>query len=212
LRKATISFVMSVCPSARKNWAPTQRVCMKFCIWNFLKNLPRKLAVYSSLTRIKVTSHEDLCTFMINLTKFFLEWEMFQTKIAGKIKTRILCSITFFRKSCRLWDNVKKYGTAGQATDDNTIRRMRFACWITKVTNTHSEYEIPVVFSRQQWLRERASMLRLHVHCLPCYACQTICTRIGAPERVWRTMIKCADACIDSGGGHFERLLWTVTW
>jgi hypothetical protein len=25
----------------------------------------------------------------------------------------------FFRKSCRLWDNVEKYCTAGQATDDN---------------------------------------------------------------------------------------------
>jgi len=24
-----------------------------------------------------------------------------------------------FLKSCRLWDNVKKYGRAGQATDDN---------------------------------------------------------------------------------------------
>jgi hypothetical protein len=41
-------------------------------------------------------------------------------------------SITFSRKSYRLWDNVEKYGTARQATDDNIIRRMRFACLITK--------------------------------------------------------------------------------
>ena len=26
--------------------------------------------------------------------------------------------------------------------DDNMVRRMRFACWITKATDTHSEYEI----------------------------------------------------------------------
>ena len=39
-------------------------------------------------------------------------------------------------KQCRLRDNVEKYGRAGQATDDNIIRRMRFACWITKATNT----------------------------------------------------------------------------
>jgi len=46
---------------------------------------------------------------------------MFQTKVVEKIKTHILCSITFFRKTCRLWDNVeKKYCRAGQATDDNT--------------------------------------------------------------------------------------------
>jgi len=45
---------------------------------------------------------------------------MFQTKVVYKIKTHILCSVTFFsRKSCRLWDNVEKYGGAGQPTDDN---------------------------------------------------------------------------------------------
>jgi hypothetical protein len=55
-----------------------------------------------------------------NLAYIFLEWEMFQTKVVEKIKTHILCS--FSRKSRRLWDNVKQYGTAGQATDDNTHR------------------------------------------------------------------------------------------
>jgi len=28
-------------------------------------------------------------------------------KIVQKIQTHILCSETFFRKSCRLWDNVE---------------------------------------------------------------------------------------------------------
>ena len=37
---------------------------------------------------------------------------------------------------------------AGQATHDNTIRRMRFACRITKATNTHPEYVI-IVLTRQ---------------------------------------------------------------
>jgi hypothetical protein len=55
---------------------------------------------------------------------------------------------------------VEKYGTAGQATDENIIRRMRFACWINKATDTHSECVILVAFPRQQWLRERVSMLR----------------------------------------------------
>jgi len=45
---------------------------------------------------------------------------MFQTKVVEKIKTRILCSVTFFLKSCRLWDNVEKYCRAGQATYANT--------------------------------------------------------------------------------------------
>jgi hypothetical protein len=37
---------------------------------------------------------------------------------------------------------VEKYGTARQETDDNVTRRMHFACCITKVTDTHSGYEI----------------------------------------------------------------------
>jgi hypothetical protein len=30
------------------------------------------------------------------LAEFFLEWEMFQIKIVEKIRTHILCSVTFF--------------------------------------------------------------------------------------------------------------------
>jgi hypothetical protein len=88
---------------------------------------------------------------------------MFQTKLVEKIKTHILCSIILLRKSCRLWDNVEKCCRAGQATDNNITRRMRIACWITEATNTHSEYVILMAFPRQQWLRERASVLRLYV-------------------------------------------------
>ena len=52
------------------------------------------------------------------LAKFFLEWEMFQTKFVEKIKTHILSSVTFFRKSHRLWDNVEKYGGFIEAADN----------------------------------------------------------------------------------------------
>jgi hypothetical protein len=45
-----------------------------------------------------------------------------------------------------------------------TLWRMRIACWIPKATDTHSEYTILTAFPQQQWLRERASILRLYVH------------------------------------------------
>ena len=54
----------------------------------------------------------------------------------------------------------EKYGRARQATDDNIIRRTRFAFWITKATDPHSEYVILIVFPRQQLLCESASMFR----------------------------------------------------
>jgi hypothetical protein len=61
---------------------------------------------------------------------------------------------------------MEKYCGARQATDDNIIRRVRFPCWITKATNTHLEYVILIALPQQQRLRERATMLRLYVHCL----------------------------------------------
>jgi len=43
---------------------------------------------------------------------------MFQTKGVEKFKLQILGSITFFQKSCCLWDNVENYGTDRHATED----------------------------------------------------------------------------------------------
>jgi hypothetical protein len=40
--------------------------------------------------------------------RFILEWELFWIKIVDEIKTYILCPMTLFRKSYRLWDNVEK--------------------------------------------------------------------------------------------------------
>ena len=65
----------------------------------------------------------------------------------------------FFLKSHRLWDNVEKYCRTRQATDDIITWLMSFACWITKATDTHSEYVILIAFARSKWLRENSSML-----------------------------------------------------
>jgi hypothetical protein len=59
-----------------------------------------------------------------HLTQFFLEWEMFRTKIAEEIKTHISHSIKSYpppRKSCHLYDNVEKHCRAEQATDENIV-------------------------------------------------------------------------------------------
>jgi len=61
---------------------------------------------------------------------------MFQKNFVEKIKTHILFSITFSRKSCRLWDNVEKCGRAREATG-NWKRLVSFACWITMATDTN---------------------------------------------------------------------------
>jgi hypothetical protein len=69
---------------------------------------------------------------------------------------------------------LKKCGAAGQAADDNIIRRVRFACWINKATDTYSEYETRISFLRRKWLRERASIISLYVRCLGCCTVEKI--------------------------------------
>ena len=92
---------------------------------------------------------------------------MFSIKVVEKIKTHILCSITFFLKLSRLRDNVEKYGGAREVTDDNIIWRMRIACWIIKATGTHLECVTLIAFPRQQWFRARASVLCYRLPTLP---------------------------------------------
>jgi hypothetical protein len=86
----------------------------------------------------------------------------------GKHKNTRLCSVTFFRQTWHLWNNVENYGTVGRATDDNITWYIRFACWITKATNTHSESVILIAWQRQQRFCERLSMLRSTYFALVC--------------------------------------------
>jgi hypothetical protein len=160
LRKATISCVIPVRPSAR-NSAPTGRICMKFDIWVFSDNLSRRFKFHYNLTGTTCILREDVSTFMKISRWIIFRIRNILGKIVQKIRAHILCSLPFFQKSCQFWDNVEKYGGAREATDDNVTRRMRFGCWITKATNIHSEYVILIAFTRQQWLREISSMLRL---------------------------------------------------
>jgi hypothetical protein len=112
---------------------------MQFYIWVFFENLSEQFQFYCTLkTNTHVWSY---------LSHFFSEREMLQAKLVKKIKTHVLWSIIFFfRKSCRLWHNVAKYCRVEPATDVNIIWRMHIACWITKDTNTQSEYVIHIAF------------------------------------------------------------------
>ena len=46
------------------------------------------------------------------------------------------------------------------------IRRMRFACWITKATDTHSQYVIIIAFPHETMVTPTCSDDTLHVCCL----------------------------------------------
>jgi hypothetical protein len=107
-----------------------------------------------------VTLHEDLCTFM-KVSRWILpRMRNVSDEICKENKNSHFIFNNFLRIPCYLWDNVENTIRVGQATDDNIVWSMRIACWITKATDAHSKYAILIVFPRQVWLCERASVLR----------------------------------------------------
>ena len=128
LRNATISFVMSVCPSPCNNLTPTGRIFMKFGIW------------YSSFIQIWHTNRHCVQTdvhLLKDLAEFFLKWEIFRTKVVEEFKTHFMFNnfsppphptLPTRRKSCRLWDNFEIQSTAWTATDDSTAHAHCMLC------------------------------------------------------------------------------------
>jgi hypothetical protein len=108
---------------------------------------------------------------------------MFQTKFAEKIKTHISYSVTFVRKSCRLWENVEIF-IAIRKVADNMARWMLHARQHTPVpvhpytlthaerararTHTHTDkYVIVICFPGKNNSRTRLNVT-LRVNCLSC--------------------------------------------
>ena len=105
LRKATISFVVSVLPHG------TNRLPLETFSWNsifqdFSKICPENSSVVK-IGEYRICYMKTDVHFLSYLAHFFLEWEMGQTNIVEKIKPHIWCSVTFFRKSYRWCDNVE---------------------------------------------------------------------------------------------------------
>jgi len=63
---------------------------------------------------------------------------MFQTKVVEKIKTHILCSVTFFFESRAIYEIMWK-SIADWGRPRMKIWLMHIARWIPKATNTHTQ-------------------------------------------------------------------------
>ena len=85
---------------------------------DIFRNYVEKIQFWLKSEKITGTLHDHLCTFTTIALWILLRIINFSDKIC-RAKTDILCSVTLFRKSCRLWSNVEKYFTAGHDADDN---------------------------------------------------------------------------------------------
>ena len=172
MRKATV--VMSVCLSVR----PSVFVRMEQFGFHWMdfhetwylstfENLSRKFR-FIKIRQEKRVLNMNTYIKLWYLAEFFLEWEICQTKVVQKIETRLLCSVTFYRKSCLLWDSVEKCCRVGQTILDSIIRRMRLACWITMTTHTLRIYNT-YSFSTSSLVMRTFLNVKLYVYCLFCY-------------------------------------------
>jgi hypothetical protein len=116
---ATGNFVMSVCLSVRPR--VITRLPLEEFSWNlifeyFSKICPVNSSFIQIYQELRVHHMNNYVYLWKYLTEFFIEWEIFQIKVVEKIKTHILDSITFPRKSRSLWGNVGNWGRVKQAT------------------------------------------------------------------------------------------------
>jgi hypothetical protein len=81
------------------------------------------------------TLHEELCTFMITSPSILVRMRNVLEKICRESQRHILCSTSFFQKSCLyeiMWKN-----TVAPEMPQITIWCTYIACWINNAADTH---------------------------------------------------------------------------
>ena len=142
LRKATVSFLMSVCLSVCPHG--TTLLPLDGLSWNLISENCLNICRLNSsfIKRITGILHEDLCTFMVISHSFLLKVRNAGDEICRENQNTHFMLRKFLLKSSRLCDNVEKCGWARQSTDDSITRPCRGVIWMldnkSKNTETHS--------------------------------------------------------------------------
>jgi hypothetical protein len=136
LRKAAISYVMSIClsvlTSARNNSAPITRIFMKFDNLSFSENVEKTEVSLKYDTNNGHFTWRPTYNLIISRSVILRMTDCLENRCReNQNKHFNFKKFFFFQISCCLWDNVEKYGAAREATDINIIRRTRNAWWIT---------------------------------------------------------------------------------
>jgi hypothetical protein len=159
LLKATI-FVVSSCPSVPHG---TTRLQMDGFLWNLISEYYRNYVANIQILLkqdINVTLREDQYTFIFISRSILLRMRNFSDRSDRKNKT---CFVLFFENRAvpeTMWKNTVESGRPQM-----TIWRMLITCWITKATNTHSQYVRVILFHYNNGLRTRLNVT-LYVYCL----------------------------------------------
>ena len=145
------------------HWTDCHEICCLSIFWKSVVEIQVSLQHNkNSWARYMKTNmyfyHSSLNTFRMRNV-----W----TKVVDKVKTHILCSITFFQKLCHMWDNVEKYFRARQTAYDNMAHAH---CML----DTYG-YKYMLRICNTNWFSTATVVARMHlsvilyVYCLPCY-------------------------------------------
>ena len=111
----------------------------------------------------------DICMFMIISGWILLRMRNVSGKSCRENQDTHFVLNFFFRKPCRLWDNVEKYSASGKVKWQYSLCSLH-AGYLR--LQTHSEYVILIAFPLQQRLH-KAPNVTLYVHFLYCYVLDT---------------------------------------
>ena len=125
LRKATISFFISLCSSVRlsagNSLAPNRRIFMKIHVYLFFKNCwENEISLIYGNNKLYFTWIS--IPFMMIYFSLFLRMRSATVNSCRENQNKYLNSHTIFRKYCRLWDNVVKYFGSGKVRNDNLVK------------------------------------------------------------------------------------------
>jgi len=161
-RKAIICFITSVRPSVRPRG--TTRLYLDGFSWNmtfiFRKSVD-KIQVWLKSNKNNGTSHEDQCTFKVVSRKILLRMRNVSDKSCTESQN------TRFTISNFLLENLSKNSVQPDGPQA-TIRRTRFACWITRTTDTLRICNT-YCFSAAKMVTRTGLDVTLYVHCLSCW-------------------------------------------
>ena len=116
--------------------------------------------------RIRGTLHEAQYTFLIIFGSVLLRMKNVSDKSCRVNENTFFCVKFFFLKNRAVYEIMWK-NTVEPDRPQVTIWRMRIAFRIPKATNTHPKYVLRIAFALQQWLQERASMVRCtYIDCI----------------------------------------------
>ena len=155
LSLSCLSYVRtSVCPHVT-NWLKPDGFSWNLIFEDFSDVFRENSTTIENWEEYRVLYMKTYGRLWGHLAEFFLEWEIFQTKLMEKIKIQFLCSIFFPPENLAIYAKILKnivesdrdnMGHVHCMQDDKRARSMHIACWIPTATNTHSEYVTLIVF------------------------------------------------------------------